>query len=72
MADLYHQSLARIRELADRGARHAAEELTRSDEDGDTDRWSLWRGYHKGMRDILKAADRVTPPAADGPAPPTG
>jgi hypothetical protein len=68
-ADRFQNALLQIQEVALQGVLQANAELTRADEEDDSERWSLWRGYRKAMLEILAVTDRLPlPKAGDQPA----
>jgi hypothetical protein len=50
--------LAELLVLARSGLERANAELTRADQQGDNENWSLWRGYRKAMLEVLAVLER--------------
>jgi hypothetical protein len=61
------RALAQIHALALCGLTQANAELTRADEEGDWENWSLWRGYRRALLEMLAVTDKLAlAEAADG------
>jgi hypothetical protein len=65
-------ALVHIHALALRGLAQANTELTLADGEGDSERWSLWRGYRRAMLEVLAVTENLGRPAAEPARPQDG
>jgi hypothetical protein len=64
-------ALLQIRAIGLRGLAQANTELQTADDEGDSEKWALWRGYRKAMLEVLAITDKLPLPAEEFP-PQTG